>query len=427
MKSIVTILIILLAPLLMAHDYVPGEAQKAPILLKGGTLNTVSGAVMENTDLLFEEGRITQIGADLVAPPGTEVIDVSGKQVYPGLIAPVTNLGLTEIGAVRATNDSREIGSINPNVQAHIAYDPDSEIIPTVRAGGITTAQITPRGSLITGQSSILNLDGWTYEDCVEKLNVGLHIMWPGVRIRVDPRGRTSVSDQRENIEQAHRRIYNLFDDARSYYLASKADRDITPDTRWDAMIKVLEGRMPVFIHAGDYRQIEQAVAFAREQGVRMVLVSGRDSWMLTDLLKENDVPVIIVGTQSSPPREDDPHDLAYQLPGKLEAAGVKFCIAYGWTSNLRNLPFQAGQAIPYGLSHETALRALTLSSAEILGIDDDLGSLEVGKKATLIVSEGDILDLLGHKVTMMFIEGRSVDLDTKHKELFRKYSQKKP
>ncbi|MDH3892682.1 MAG: amidohydrolase family protein [candidate division Zixibacteria bacterium] len=423
MRTLFVVLFLTLLSTASAHDYVPGRPQSQPILLKGGDLNTVSHGVLEATDLLFAAGRITEIGKDLALPPGGRVIDVSGQQVYPGLIAPWSGLGLVEIGAVRATVDLREVGQVHPEVMAHIAYNTDSEIIPTVRANGITTALVVPQGGIISGRSSLMNLDGWNSEDASEKLNVGLHVNWPRQRIVNAWWMEKTADEQKKENAKNRKRLGDTFDAARSYYLAKQANPDIEVDTRWEAMLPVFSKSMPVFIHAGEYRQIEQAVAFAKKQDIRVVLVGGSEAYRLADLLVENDIPVILSNLHSTPMREDDDYDLPYRLPSLLADAGVEFCISSGsGATGTMNLPFQGGQAVGYGLDPDVALRALTLSPAEILGVEGDLGSLEVGKKATLVVSRGDIMDVLTNAVTHEFIEGKEVDLNSRHVELYQKY-----
>ena len=425
MKLISLFVMFLLCAGLMAHDYLPGKKQEKAILLKGGDLYTVSDGILKETDLIFENGRITQIGKNLTPPEKAEIIDVTGQRVYPGLIAPYCNIGLIEIGAVRATNDRREIGRVNPDVQAHVAYNPDSEIIPSVRANGITTALIVPQGSLVAGRSSLLNLDGWTIEDAAEKLNVGLHINWPRASVAKGWWEERSAEEQKKDMTENRQELFSLFDNARSYWLARKADPGIKKDSRWEAMIPVFEKQMPVYIDANDYRQIDEAVNFCKEQDIAMVLVGGADAWQALDLLKENDIPVIAAWTQALPSRQDEAHDQAYRLPAILAEAGIRFCLAKAGGAWTRNLPFQAGHAVGYGLSPDAALRALTLSSAEIFGVDKEIGSLEIGKKATLVVSDGDILDIPTNKIRLEFIEGRRVDLNNKHEELYNKYRQK--
>ena len=422
MKQLGILLLFLLASSVSAHDYIPGQVQDHPILLAGGDLYTVSGGVLEGTDILLENGRIERIGKGLSPPAECEVIDISGKHVYPGLIAPGTVLGLIEIGAVRATRDITEVGNLTPEVQTHIVYNPDSEILPTVRSNGITTAQIVPGGSLLRGRSCIMNLDGWTKEDAAVKLLDGIHLSWPAVAIRFSRRETRTPEKQKEAIAKRLRELKQAFEDARAYLRAKQADPDIDIDQRWEAMLPLFSGKLPLFVHANDYRQIEQAINFAREQNVRMILVGGREAWKLTDLLKQNEIPVIYGSVHSMPMRPDYAYDDPFSTPSRLHKAEVKFCIGLFSATGVRNLPFQAGQAVAFGLDKSEALRAITLSTAEILGISHDLGSLESGKKATIIVSDGDILDYLGHRVTHMFIEGRKVDLDNKHKELYRKY-----
>ncbi len=425
LKHITIVALILLASTVYAHDYIPAVQQSQPILIKGGDLQTVSNGVMPQTDLLFENGRITAIAKNITPPEKCKIIDVSGKIVYPGLIAPNSSIGLTEIGAVRATNDRREVGGINPNIKSATAYNPDSEIIPSVRSNGITTVLVVPGGSLLRGQSSLINLDGWTIEDATEKASLGMHLNWPKASISTGWWVEKSAEDQKKDMAENRKLLHQLFDDARAYQIARQDNPEIKKDGRWESMIPVLEGRMPLFVHAGDARQIEQAVDFCRDLKLNMVLVGGTDAWKLSQLLIENNIPVIFRKVQSLPAREDDPHDLSYKTPALLEKAGVNFCLSNGSATSVRNLPFQAGQAVAFGLSPEMALRSITLSTAEILGVSDDLGSLEVGKKATIIVSEGDIMDHLGHRVILEFINGAEVDLNNKHKELFEKYKHK--
>ena len=429
LRALVMLTLLCPAAVVSAHDYVPGAMQSAPIVLKGGDLYTVANGTLRGTDLLFENGRISEIGRDITPPPGAEVIDVTGMRVYPGLIAPETGLGLSEIGAVRATRDNSETGSITPEVQAHIAYNPDSEIIPTIRSNGITTAVITPSGGIIRGRSSLINMDGWTKEDAAEKLNLGLSVNWPRVSIITAWWMDDTPEEQKKNQKKNRELLFKAFDQAKSYWQAKKAGNHIDTDLRWEAMIPVFESKMPVFITANDYRQIDQALAFAVAYDLNIIIVGGAESWKITDKLKRQNVPVILRRTHSMPFRQDDDYDLSFRVPAMLRDAGVKFCFAYirsgpsSWDT--RNLPFQAGQAVAFGLDEATALRGVTLSTAEILGVDGDLGSLEVGKKATIVVSKGDILDQLTNKVVYEFIEGRKVDLNNRHKELFEKYRQK--
>ncbi len=411
---------------IQAHDYIPGNEQSQPILLRGGDLYTVTQGVLTGTDLLFENGRITRIEQNLQPPVGARVIDVTGKNVYPGLIAATSRIGLTEIGEVRATNDYQEVGARNSEVKAYVAYNPDSEIIPTVRSNGITTANVVPSGNLIMGRSSLFNLDGWTVEDAAEKLIVGLHINWPRARLVRAWWMEESEEEQRRKMKEGRKKLDYIFTRARTYADAKEADQTTEVDLRWEAMLPVFSGELPVFIHADDLRQIQEAVAFARKHNFKMVLVGGLDAWKAPDLLRDNDIPVVIATLHRMPGREDDGYELAFKLPRLLHDAGVDFCISMGFASwGARNLPFQVAQAVAFGLPPEVAVRSVTLSPAEILGVDSVLGSLEVGKKATLVVSDGDLFDHLTHRVQLEFIEGREVDLNNKHRELYEKYRAK--
>lgn len=422
--SLILMSVVLALPT-FASDQIPGAEQSAPVLLRGGDLYTISGGVLSSTDLLFAEGKIVAIGKQLQAPEGTEVVDVTGMHVYPGLIGAQTTIGLIEIGAVRATNDLNEVGDLTPEVTAHTAYNPDSEIIPTVRANGVTTVQVTPTGNLVRGRSFIAHLDGWTKEDAGLRLVDGMNLQWPAVRPRRAWWIRTSEEEQLKRMAEQRRQLRKLFDDAMAYKLANEQGRAAETNVRLQAMIPLLEGEIPLFVDANDYRQIVEAVAFAEEYGVKLVIVGGREANMASDLLRERGIPVIVGETQALPAREDDDYDQAYKLPAQLHQAGVKFCLSEPSSWATRNLPLQAGQAVAFGLPQDVALRAITLSVAEILGIDDREGSLEVGKDATIFVSEGDVMNTLGQRVTAMWIEGRSVDLDSKQKELYRKYGEK--
>jgi imidazolonepropionase-like amidohydrolase len=407
------------------YDYVPGEPQSRPILLRGGDLYTVANGVLPATDLLFDNGRITGIGPDLTPPDNCRVIDVTGKRVYPGMIDGATTLGLIEIDEVRATDDRSEVGRITPEVAAWVAYNPDSELLPAVRANGVTTALVVPNGSLVRGRSSLMNLDGWTREDAAEKSIVAVHLSWPRSRIITAWWMEQSVEEQQKQIDENRRALQQVFVDARAYAVAHKANPAIDIDLRWEAMLPLFSKELPLVIHADDATQIEDAVMFGQREDIPIILAGAREAYRMLDLLKKYDIPIILTSTYRTPMREDDDYNTPYSLAGTLEKAGIRFCIASFGNTGCRNLPFQAGMAHAFGLSLEGALRSVTLSPAEILGVADDLGSLEIGKKATLVVSDGDMLDHIGHNVTMEFIEGAAVDLNSKHKELFEKYKQK--
>ncbi|RUO60576.1 amidohydrolase family protein [Pseudidiomarina insulisalsae] len=408
-----------------AHDIVPGEPQQQPILLQNGTLHTVSHGVQANTDLLFVDGKITAIGVDLAVPANAQVLDVAGKHVYPGVIALDTTIGLREIESVRATEDADEAGVITPEVSGHVAYNPDSEVIPTIRYNGVSHAQIVPQGELITGRSSLLQLDGWTYEDAGERLNVGVHVNWPRVGINTAWWERRSPAEQRKANAEARKQLERTFIDAKAYYDAKQAGELNGTDLRWEAMLGLFDGSSTLFVHADDQRQIEEAIELTREWGFDWVLMGARDAWRMADQLAAENVRVVYGAPFGLPTRHDEAYDQAFSTPAALAQAGVNFAISYPGYWDVRNLPFAAGNAVAYGLDREQALAAITLKPAEFLGVADRLGSLEEGKQATILISDGDLLDPIGQKIEQLFIEGRLVDLNNRHLQLYNKYKQK--
>ena len=408
-----------------ANDIVPGKKQEKPIALTHAKIFTVSSAVIDNGTIIFDNGKITVIGdSNTVIPQDADVINLQGKYVYPGLISGYSILGLVEINAVRATKDYTEVGDMNPNARADVAYNPDSEVTPTVRANGITTALIAPVGGILSGMSSVISLDGWNIEDAVVKKDAGIILNWPAMTISNAQWQKDGGKEQQAKINKNVHKIEDFFEDAKLYSALRSSNPKSPVDIRLESMTDIMAGTTPLIIHANELKQIEAAVDLCKRFNLKMVLLGGEDAWKLTALLKENNIPVLLRSTHRVPTREDEDYDLPFKRPFLLQQAGIKFCPVYisTWSWNNLNLPFMAGTAAAHGLSKEHALKSLTLWPAEIFGIDDTQGSLEVGKSATLIVSEGDILDMQNSKVEMMFIDGRKVDLDNKHKRLYKKY-----
>jgi imidazolonepropionase-like amidohydrolase len=412
------------------YGQVPAPAQDRPVALVGGTVHPVSSAEMENAIVLFENGKITAIGKDVRIPPGVERLDVSGKHVYPSLIDANTTLGLVEIGAVRATRDLAETGSINPNVRAEAALNPDSELLPVARANGVALALSVPQGGVISGTSALVMLDGWTSEQMTLKAPVGLHVNWPWMTIRRGGRfGQQSEEEQRKQMAENLKRIRDAFAEARAYRKAKEAEQQKgvpyhATDSRWEAMLPVLEKKIPVFVNANEIKQIEAAVQWAADEDVKLIIVGGDDSWRAADLLKSKDIPVVCGPIHQLPNRRWEAYDTPFTTPLKLHQAGVRFCIADFEDSNVRNLPYQAATAAAYGLPKDEALKAVTLYPAQILGVSDRVGSLEAGKDATLIVTSGDPLEI-STQILQEFIQGRKIDLGNKHRALYEKYSKK--
>jgi imidazolonepropionase-like amidohydrolase len=411
-----------------ASDTIPAPAQTKPVAIKGATIHPVSGPDIPNGTIVFENGKITAIGPDAAIPSGAEVIDANGKHVYPGLINANTVLGLVEIGAVRATVDVEEAGAINPNVRSITSVNPDSELIPVARAAGVLTALSVPEGGIISGQSAVLRLEGWTPEEMTVLSPAAMHLRWPNLTIDRRPRARKSVKDQQKEIDKAQKQIRDAFQVARAYGQSRKnPGPDFKTDLRWEALMPVFEGKLPLFVHASSLAQIQAALAWAREMQLKIVLVDGDDAWRVAAQLKESDVPVILGPATSLPPRRDDDYDSGWSSAAKLQQAGVRFCIASngrGAETNERNVGYEAGLAAGYGLPKEEALKAVTLYPAQILGIADRLGSLETGKAATLIVTNGDPLDF-PTQVEAAFVDGRKIDLSNRQTRLRDKYREK--
>ncbi|MEE9464515.1 MAG: amidohydrolase family protein [Candidatus Neomarinimicrobiota bacterium] len=406
-----------------ASDQTPAPPQDHPIVLTGGEIHIVSGPTISNGQLLFTDGRLVEIGRRVTVPPGAEVIDVSGMEVYPGFIAAETTIGLGEIQAVRASLDSRETGLINPNVRAERAYHTDSEHIPVSRSNGVAIAHVAPVGGLLSGSSAVMMLDGWTWEDALLKDQAGIWVNWPEM---APPRSNDpdTVKKHKQQLEETLKHLDEAFDQAAIYQRAKSAGTaNLQTDLRWEALEPVLAGRVPLFIRATRLGQITAAINWTRRRGLRLVLVEPTDAWMVTDLLREHDIPVILPHIHDLPLRRWSPYDEAFTLPATLHAAGVTFCFT-GQNLQPRNISYEAGKAVAFGLPRDEAIKALTLNAARVLGVDQRIGSLEVGKDATLIVTNGDPLDIRSH-VEMMFIQGRRVDLTSKHTQLYEKYRER--
>lgn len=417
-------LVALLPLAALGSPEVPGAAQAKPIALVGGTVHPVSGPAIDGGTVLFVDGKIKAVGKDVDLPSDCEKIDVAGKHVYPGLFESFTDLGLIEIPSVRATIDKAETGLVNPNVRANVAVNPDSELIPVARANGILTMLTVPSGGVISGQSAVMNLDGWTTEDMTLRSPAALHIVWPRVRpLRAwwlrDVED--TLSAQRDKNIQA---INDAFANARAYE-QQKKNGGAEFDARWEGMLPVLSGEAPIVVQADECEQIQGAVAFAEREKVKLVILGGYGAGECADLLKKHNVPVIITGVQRLPERPSDFYDEPFTLAERLRAAGVKFCISGGVeASRVRNLPYHAGMAAAFGLPPEEALKSITLYPAEILGVGDRLGSLDAGKDATLIVTNGDPLEV-ATQVEKAYIQGRAVDLNNRHQRLWDKYKEK--
>ena len=406
----------------------------ASLLLTGATLHTASGPVLTDASLLVRDGKIAAVGAR-PAEAADQVIDLKGQHVFPGLIAPVTVLGLLEIDGVRATRDTTEVGEYHPDVFSWIAVNPDSELIPVARANGYTHAQPVPLGGVISGQSGVIALSGWTIEDLAVRRAAALHVFWPSSALDTTPKDRApdkekwkSPEDQAKDRDKKLKEVDDFFTEAAAYAKAKAAAKGAAAFKAvpaWEAMLPVLRGDVPLFLHADETRQIKSAVGWAAKRGFRSVLAGGRDAWKVADFLATNRVGVVYEHVFSQPARDDDAYDVHFSAPGRLAKAGVKVAFSEGTdrfgASSIRNVPYAAAQAAAFGLSRDEALRGLTLYPAQMLGVEDRLGSLDVGKEASFFVADGDILDIRTH-VTRMWIAGKEVGLESRHTRLYEKY-----
>lgn len=406
-----------------AQDLAPKAApQTRPVILRGGTIHTVAGEPIAGGDLLFENGRITAVSKTALEVEGdVEVIDATGKHVLPGYVLATSTLGLVEVESVDMTIDMTEAGSFNPEVYAAVAVNPDSWWLPVARRGGVMVAGVFPQGGVVPGRASVIQLDGWTWEDMAIVRDAGLGLSWPG-----DFGGRFRRARSSSNAEERIAAVDQLFDAAEAYVAAKAADPTVPTDLRYESMRGVLDGSKPVFVSLTTRPQAEAALGWGKRRGLRMAVIGGRDALAYVDLLKRHDVPVAITGTHRLPHRRDLSHRTTYQLPKLLEDHGVRWCISMRPrdSANARNLVYEAAGCIAHGLEPDAALRAITLGAAEFLGVDERVGSLEKGKDATVLLVDGDPFEL-GSTYERGWIQGREVAMEDKQTALYEKYREK--
>ncbi len=403
----------------------PAPAQKETIVLTNATIHVGNGQVIENGSVVITNGKITEVGTAVTA--SGKMIDCKGKHIYPGLILTSTQMGLVEVESVRATNDAGELGEINPSIRSIVAYNTDSKITNTLRPNGILLANVIPDGGLISGSSTVVQLDAWNWEDAAYKMDNGIHFNMPSLLARPRGRGGFGGGGQQSDpvktgLEQIEK-VKAFFREAKGYL--AEAGHDNT-NLKYEAAKGLFSKKQKLFIHCNIVKEMLLAVDFVKEFGFDVVLVGAMDSWQIADILKQNNMAVILNQMHSLPAMVDDDVDQPYKTPALLQKAGVLFSINYADDNTRnRNMPFNAGTAVAYGLSKEEALAAITLNAAKILGIDDKTGSVEKGKDANIVVSEGDILDMKSNSITYAFIQGRQLNLDNKQKQLFEKYKYK--
>ncbi len=394
----------------------------------GATIHPVSGPDIPGGTIVVRDGKIASVSSGAAPEPGAPVVDGKGKHVYPSLFPPMTVLGLEEIESVRSTLDTEELGGINPAARADIAINYDSELLPVARSGGVLVAGVTPNGGIIAGTAAVTKLDGWPREDATLKAPAAITIYWPDLRINRSPDASRSVKKQEKARDEALEKLKKAFRDARSYAKARGAERSAgVPkhdfDPKLAALLPALDGAIPVVVHAQRLAQIRDAMKWAAEEKLRLVIWGGADAWRLADELAKAGVPVILESPLDLPLREDDAYDSRFAEAAVLERAGVRVAFNEGGSdaSNVRNFPQLAATAVAFGYPREKALAALTLEPARILGVDGRIGSLEPGKDATLILTDGDILDLRS-RVVAAYLDGRPLDLTDKQKRLYERY-----
>lgn len=400
-------------------NVLPAPAQNGTIALTHATIHIGNGNIINNGTIVFTNGKITSVNTN-AAPADAKIIDCSGKQIYPGLILADCDLGLVEIGAVRSEHDESELGDLNPDVRSVVAYNTDSKVINTVRSNGVLLAQVVPNGGILSGTSSVMQLDAWNWEDAVYALDNGIHFRMPSL-----------APTSKENTEDdVLKKAYEQIDDVRNFFRQAKAYFNAPTHTHTNIKFESVKGlfdqSQTFFVHCELVNEMMIAVEFAKTFGFRTVIEGGSDSYKIADYLKQNNIAVVLNQMHSLPVMEDDDIDIYAKLPYELQQAGVLYCINdFDEMNRGRNLMFNAGVAVGFGLTKEQALQAITLNTAKILGIDKQTGSLEAGKDANIIVSDGDVLDIRTSNINNAFIQGRQINLDNKQKQLYERYKTK--
>lgn len=426
MKYIILILFTAFTGIATAQSLQGTQQQRTVVM--NATIHRGNGTVIENGIMAFDNGRLTLVADATVVRfdmEGYTVINANGKHVYPGLIALNSQLGLKEIEQVRATNDVYEVGNMNPNVRAVIAYNTDSRVIPTVRENGILMAQIVPGGGTIHGSSSVVSLDAWNWEDAVIAMDNAIHMSWPSAF-------RYSWSDggyqlkANDNYGKQVNAIRSFFEEALAY---QQRDNTYAPNLKLAAMRELFTGEKKLFVEAETAREIMAAIAFAESMDIQLVILGGAEAHIVKEELASKGIPVVLSSTHKLPLRTDDPVDLPYRLPAILQEAGVLCAISVSndgssyW--NMRNLPYQAGTSATYGLSPEDALSMVTRNAAIIVGIDSITGFLDEGMAATFLIAEQDLFDMAGSNIISAYLNGVEVTSENWQEDLYHRFREK--
>ncbi len=418
MKKIITTALLVAGLSAQAITPVPNDQQPVEKVFINANIHVGNGQVLKDAQFAIEDGKITRAGYYKIAYTGDE-IDLEGKHIYPGFILTNTNLGLTEVDAVRATVDTRETGQMNPNIRSLTSYNTDSERIPTMRFNGILMAQTTPSGGMVSGTSSVVQLDAWNWEDAVIKADDGLHINWPSEWAKkFDFSTFTMQLKEDKKYAEKVQKIKQLFTDA-------KADSSNT-NVKLNAVKPVFAGEKKVYLHTNNPKSIIEGVQYFQSMGFNdLVLVTDQAAEQVIDFIKDSGISVILQSVHALPHMSDGSVDAAYALPAKLQKAGILTALSYPGSMSSRNLGFTAGTTAAYGNDLNDALSMITLNAAKILGIDAQYGSLEIGKSATFFISEGDALDMRTNRITEAYIDGRPIELHTRQQELYERFKTK--
>ncbi|WP_338731071.1 amidohydrolase family protein [Mangrovimonas cancribranchiae] len=428
LKQNIVIVFLLCASLVMAQQ-TPASKQTQPIAIMGATAHIGNGEIIENSLIIFKKGKLTTVVDARVVKmdlSSMQVVNANGKHVYPGFIIPNSTLGLVEIDAVRASDDDDEIGSLNPHIRSLIAYNAESKVVESMRPNGVLIGQITPRGGRISGTSSVVQFDAWNWEDAAIKVDDGIHLNWPNSFTRgrwwrgEDP-GLKPNTNYAEQVEE----VTSFLKESKTYQDSDKSTKHLP----FEAVQGLFDGSKKLYVHVDDAKGITDAINFKIQNGIsEMVVVGGYQALQVADLLKTHDIPILIKRVHSTPNNADDDYDKPFKLAKQLTDAGVLVALQNSGDMermNARNLPFLAGTAAAYGLRKEEALQLITLNAAKILGIDNNYGSLEVGKSATLFISKGDALDMRTNVLDKAFIDGRDISLESHQTDLWKRYSNK--
>jgi imidazolonepropionase-like amidohydrolase len=431
MKTKIVLAAALVASSAFAQSVIINSPGKKPLVaIRNATIVPVTSATIPNGTIVFNNGVITAVGANVAIPANATVIDGTGLFVYPGLIDSGSHIGLEEISAVPGTVDTAELGDINPNARAEIAVNPHSNVIPVTRVNGITTVVTEPEGGIISGSSAMIQLAGWTPQEMTLKAPLAMHIHFPRLRnnsFDEVPQDEEAAKEAAKNYTKQIDKLRDVFKDTQAYAKATAAraghpdikrnDRDVI----LEALVPVVEGREPVVMHANLERDIRAALKFADEFKLKVILADAQDVARVIPELKSRNIPVILGPILSLPPREDDPYDLVFTNAKTLNDAGIPFAIQSQDAHNARNLPYNAATCAAFGLPKDVALRSVTIAPAQIFGLADKIGSLETGKLANIIVTDGDPLEIVTH-VKRLFIGGEEITLDTNQTLLWEKF-----